>query len=190
MKARTNATRPVDLVKLRRQRRAAGYVLHDQIGFILRVANQDATTIFQDVVRRHFKKDVVTTTQFAVLVTLWQQGDLALGDLGGLTAMDPATLQEVVRRLVHRDLVTIRDDPRDGRRRLARLTRKGRILAFRLRAMGTDVSGAVLARLDDGERETLLALLRKMMDRAATNDAVRAPVLRTAGGRRSGDGHG
>jgi MarR family transcriptional regulator, lower aerobic nicotinate degradation pathway regulator len=190
MKASMNAKRPVDLAKLRRQRRAADYVLHDQIGFILRVANQFATTVFQGVVRVHFGKDVVTTTQFAVLVTLWERGDLALSDLGGLTAMDPATLQEVVRRLMRREFLTIRDDPHDRRRRLAQLTQRGKILAFRLRAMGTDVSSAVLTRLDDSERGHLLGLLRKMADRAEAEDDLRGPVLKTGSGRGDRDGHG
>lgn len=134
------------------------YVLEDQIGHLLRRAHQRATGIFQSEIG----DAQVTPTQFAALVKLAEDGEVSQNRLGRLTAMDPATIQGVVRRLAGRGLVEQRADPDDRRRTLLRLTLEGRTLVDGLLPNGPRVSAVTLEPLDEGEQATLLRLLRRL----------------------------
>ncbi len=135
-----------------------GYRLEAQIGHLLRRAHQRATAIFQ----AEIGDANVTPTQFAALVRLLEAGETSQNRLGRLTAMDPATIQGVTRRLVERRLIESRPDPDDRRRTLLRLTEGGRALVARLLPNGPRVSAATLAPLDAAEQRTLLALLKRL----------------------------
>ena len=100
------------------------YKLEDQVGYILRKAHQRATAIFQSTM----PDAQITPTQFTALVRLREEGEISQNHLGRLTAMDPATIQGVIRRLRERDLVEMRADPVDRRRRLLRLSLAGKAL--------------------------------------------------------------
>ena len=104
----------------------------------------------------------VTPRQFSVLVTLLQRGETGFGLLGDLTAMDPATLLDVVKRLSRRGLLVLRSGSEDKRRRLARLTRDGEALASDLILLGPQVSERILTDFTAPERSTLLALLERL----------------------------
>lgn len=134
------------------------YRLEEQVGFLLRRAHQVATEVFLSEVG----KAEVTPQQFAVLVTLLGRGELAHGSLGQATAMDPATVMGVVRRLARRRLVKVRTDPGDGRRRLARLTEDGERLARQLRRIGPRISARILDAVSEGEQAVLLDLLDRI----------------------------
>ena len=90
-------------------RRAAVYVLEDQVGFLLRCAHQRATEIFNAVMGGFG----VTPTQFAALAKLDDLGSVSQNQLGRLTRMDPATISGVVGRLIARGYV--RQSPNRGR---------------------------------------------------------------------------
>ncbi|MGH7485181.1 MAG: MarR family winged helix-turn-helix transcriptional regulator, partial [bacterium] len=68
--------------------RAAGYVLEDQVGYLLRCAHQKATEIFNAVMAEFS----ITPTQFAALAKLDDLEAVSQNQLGRLTAMDPATI--------------------------------------------------------------------------------------------------
>lgn len=131
------------------------YRLEQQVGFLLRRAHQVATEVFLSEIG----DADVTPQQFAVLVTLLARGELPHGALGQATAMDPATLMGVVRRLARRRLIKVRTDPDDGRRRLVRLAPKGEELAEHLRRIGPRISARILEPLADGRPAILLDLL-------------------------------
>lgn len=131
------------------------YRLEDQVGFLLRQAHQFASEIFQSELGQH----QITPTQFSTLIRLEDCGELSQGDLGEMTAMDPATLLGVVQRLAKRDLVAVRSDPGDGRRRLVQLTSEGRSLAGKLRRIGPRVSRRTLEGLSAVEQRDLIRLL-------------------------------
>lgn len=134
---------------------AQGYALEDQVGHVLRKAHQRATAIF---LARIGEADL-TPTQWAALVKLADTGGASQNHLGRLTAMDPATIQGVVRRLVDRRLIERAGDPGDRRRSMLRLTAAGLALVDRLRPNAHLVSRAILEPLDATERATLLRLL-------------------------------
>ena len=101
-----------------------GYILEEQVGFLLRQAHQRSTAIFMDTMA-----DLeLTPRQFSVLMKIMEDGAVSQNRLGRLTAMDPATMQGVIRRLDERGLVARRADATDRRRTLLSLTAAGRAL--------------------------------------------------------------
>ena len=135
------------------------YVVQDQIGHLLRRAHQRATAIFLAELGERFS---VTPTQYAALVKLHDLGEISQNQLGRLTAMDPATIQGVIKRLEERRLLERSGDPEDRRRTTLRLTAEGEALVVAMIPYGVRVSEATLAPLDAGEREAFLALLRRL----------------------------
>ena len=134
-----------------------GYVLDEQIGFILRQVWQRHAMIFA--------RDIginLTPTQWAALAKLQETGQCSQNQLGRLTAMDVATIKGVIDRLTARGLTETAPDPEDGRRLLVSLTRAGQQLAEKAAPNALAISRETLAPLDARERETLVALLSKL----------------------------
>ena len=134
-----------------------GYRLEQQIGFLLRQANQRHLAIFAGLMG-----DRLTTTQWSALIKLAEMEPLSQNRLGRETAMDVATIKGVVDRLVARGLVRTAADPNDGRRLVLRVTEEGRAAIGRNLAIAADVSRETLAPLTAGERLMLADLLRKI----------------------------
>src|SRR3954465_15134258 len=103
-----------------------GYVLEEQIGFILRQVWQRHATIFAREIGIS-----LTPTQWAALAKLVETGPCSQNQLGRLTAMDVATIKGVIDRLTARGLTETGRDPADSRRLLVSLTRAGQQLAER-----------------------------------------------------------
>lgn len=140
-----------------RGRAAAAYRLDDQVGFLMRQANQRHLAIFARRMRD------LTPTQFATLAKAYQRGPVSQNDLGRQTAMDAATMKGVIDRLAARGLVSVARDPGDRRRRLIALTDAGRA-EFEDRATAAQaISEETLAPLTEEERAAFLGLLRKMI---------------------------
>ena len=79
----------------------AAYRLEEQVGHLLRRAHQRHAAIFQDGIG-----DLqLTPMQFAALVKIRDLGKVSQNQLGRLTAMDPATTQGVIQRLVARGVI-------------------------------------------------------------------------------------
>jgi len=133
------------------------YVLDDQVGYLLRLANQRHTGIFQELI-----SSPLTPTQFAALVRLGEVGPCSQNHLGRLTAMDVATIKGVIDRLRARDLLVLAPDPDDRRRTSISLSETGRALVEAVKPVGLEISEATLAPLAPRERKTFLRLLRKL----------------------------
>jgi DNA-binding MarR family transcriptional regulator len=136
-----------------------GYILERQVGHLLRRAHQRATAIFlAELGDAHG----LTPTQFAALVKLRDLGEQSQNELGRLTAMDPATIQGVVRRLARRRLIERAADPQDRRRTKLRLTPRGRSLVERALPLGLRVSAKTLDPLSARQRASFLRLLERL----------------------------
>jgi DNA-binding MarR family transcriptional regulator len=133
------------------------YALDDQVGFVLRQAQQRHTTIFAAEMI-----ESLTPTQWAALAKLWECGNCSQNHLGRLTAMDAATIKGVINRLTGRGLTTVRPDPRDARRLLVSLTPTGSDLCDRAAPIAALITRKTLEPLDKYERSTLVALLRRL----------------------------
>ncbi len=134
------------------------YVLEEQVGHVLRRAHQRASAIFMAIMAEH----KLTPTQFAALAKIGDEGSVSQNRLGRLTAMDPATMQGVVRRLIARGLVSRDHDPGDRRHTLLGLTADGRRLVARAIPPGKKVTAETLAPLDRAERAAFLRLLKRL----------------------------
>lgn len=137
----------------------AAYALEGQVGHLLRRAHQRHTGIFQEMV----SEAQLTPMQFAALVKLEQEGPLSQNHLGRLTAMDPATIQGVIRRLEERGLIDRLPDKEDRRRMILRASAAGSALARRLYAIALQISDRTLAPLSATERAQFLALLKRLI---------------------------
>lgn len=132
------------------------YILDDQIGYVLRRAQQRHLSLFSAAIPQ------VTTTQWAVLARLHELGPLSQNHLGRETAMDAATIKGVVDRLIRLTLVATTPDPTDRRRLTVSLTEAGRALVDTTAATALKVSDATLSPLTAAERATLMALLLRL----------------------------
>jgi DNA-binding MarR family transcriptional regulator len=133
------------------------YVLDDQIGFVLRQAQQRHTTLFAAEMI-----EGLTPTQWAALAKLRECGACSQNHLGRLTAMDAATIKGVIDRLSARGFTAARADPADGRRLLVDLTARGAELYDRAVPIAQAISEKTLEKLDADEQATLLELLRRL----------------------------
>lgn len=133
-----------------------GYVLEDQIGFRLRLANQRHLEIFAATIPD------VTPTQFATLVKLKELGVLSQNHLGRLVAMDAATTNGVVTRLRNRGLVRTQASTNDLRRLEVSLTPEGEAFITEKMQAAREVSELTLKGLSGRERTQILALLEKI----------------------------
>lgn len=137
---------------------AAGYSLDASAGHMLRRAHQRYQSMFQECAAGLS----LTGPQFAALLRLSEVGRVTQNHLGRLAAMDSATVQGVVRRLLDRGLVHATTDPQDRRIRILTITAEGAELLRAAQEAGRRANEAVLSPLSPQERQQLLAMLRRL----------------------------
>jgi DNA-binding MarR family transcriptional regulator len=133
------------------------YDLDEQVGYLLRLANQRHVVIFQETVSEN-----LTPTQFSTLMRVAEHGALSQNHLGRLAAMDTATIKGVVDRLKEKGLLVTNPDPNDKRRFIISLTPQGNAMTKKLRDDGRMISERTLSPLKQAEQKKLLELLRKI----------------------------
>lgn len=133
------------------------YRLGDQVGYLLRLASQRHTALFQQLISVD-----LTPTQFSTLIRVSEHGPVSQNHLGRLAAMDVATIKGVVDRLKSKGLVVSKPDPNDKRRSNIYLTETGQTLLSDLKRDGHRITEETLAPLTDAEQKTLLGLLKKI----------------------------
>lgn len=136
----------------------AFYIVEEQVGFLLRRAHQRHAAIFQE----GMVAADLTPTQFTALVKITELGRVTQNHLGRLAAMDPATIQGVVRRLIGRGLVRRMPDPTDRRTAVLAPTQTGAALAALAITAARQITERTLAPLAPIERNHFLALLHRL----------------------------
>lgn len=134
----------------------AKYVLDQQVGFIMRQANQRHLAIFA----RHIPD--LTPMQFAALAQICALGRVSQNALGRATAMDAATIKGVVDRLRRRGYVASSPDPDDQRRVHLTATTEGLAAFHALTPLAHGITVETLAPLSDAEQTDFLRLLSKL----------------------------
>jgi DNA-binding MarR family transcriptional regulator len=134
-----------------------GYVLDEQVGFILRQVYQRHAALFAE----RFGDDL-TPTQWAALAKLAEVGECSQNLLGRLTAMDVATIKGVIERLSKRGLVETKPDVEDRRRLVVSLSESGRSAYEAKVTVAADITSETLAPLTPAEREVLVGLLQQL----------------------------
>ncbi|MEB8385678.1 MarR family transcriptional regulator [Rhodobacteraceae bacterium KMM 6894] len=135
----------------------SGYKLDQQVGYLLRLAIQRHSSLFQEVVPLG-----LTPTQFAALVKLAERGACSQNELGRRTAMDVATIKGVVERLRKKGLVEVNSDPNDKRRTMLSIPRSQTKIVPDLLDAGETISKLTLSPLSASEQKTFLRLLSKL----------------------------
>ena len=133
------------------------YVLDDQAGFLMRIAMQRHTSIFNSRMI-----EGLTQTQFAALAKLHEVGPCSQNYLGRLIYLDAATIKGVVDRLHLRGFVTALNDPKDRRRRAVAPTDRGRQVTEAAMVVAADITTATLGPLTAEEQRQITKLLRKL----------------------------
>ncbi len=146
------------LPNVNRPDRGTAYRLEDQVGFLLRKAQQRATEQFNAVMGSF----CVTPTQFATMAKLDDLGPTSQNLLGRMTAMDPATIFSVVGRLAKRGWVTLLPDAKDARLVNVALTADGAAAVAAMKSVAGDVSRQTLAPLSEAEAADFLAMIAKL----------------------------
>jgi DNA-binding MarR family transcriptional regulator len=136
----------------------ADFAVEDHVGFLLRRAHQRHVALFT----AGLAHAELTPTQFTALLKTVQLGRVTQNHLGRLAAMDPATIQGVVQRLIARGLMRRSRDPLDRRTAVLEPTESGVALIARVVSCARQAHEMALAPLAPEERAQLLALLRKM----------------------------
>ncbi|KAA5604633.1 winged helix-turn-helix transcriptional regulator [Roseospira marina] len=139
------------------QRTEVEYVLDEQVGFLLRKAQQRHLSLFAS----HIQPDL-TAMQFAALAKLDEVGPCSQNALGRLTAMDVATIKGVVTRLKARGLIEKGPAPDDRRLHLIALTPAGREAVAQALPLARDITQRTLAPLAPEDQATLVDLLRQI----------------------------
>lgn len=141
-------------------------------GNLLRRCHQISVAIFL----RKCESYHLTQLQYIILCALEEHGSIDQITLGGHTALDRNTVAVVVKKLEERGLVTRRRNPEDRRSMLVTLTAEGERLRHAAEPAVDEVQDAILAPLEDDEREILCRLLRRIADE--NNHLSRVPVHR------------
>lgn len=135
----------------------SGYSLDEQVGYLLRLANQRHAAIFQANTVRN-----LTPTQFSTLIRLSEQGKCSQNRLGRLASMDVATIKGVVDRLRQKGFVSVEKDPDDKRRTLISLTPESAAMIAEMKAAGHLITDETLEPLTASEKRNLVRILKKI----------------------------
>jgi MarR family transcriptional regulator, lower aerobic nicotinate degradation pathway regulator len=135
------------------------FTVEDHVGFLLRRAHQRHVALFTAGMSPHAD---LTPTQFTALLKTVQLGRTTQNHLGRLAAMDPATIQGVMQRLIARGLVRRGHDPMDRRMAVLEPTEAGIALIDGVLACARRAHEAALEPLSPQEQAQFLAMLRKM----------------------------
>lgn len=133
------------------------YCLEEQVGFMLKVAGQRHSTIFQLLAPFN-----LTLTQFCVMVKLLQIGECSQNELGRQTATDVATIKAVIGRLRKRNLVEVKANPFDKRQFIIAPTNTAKKLEKEIYTTGKEITEKTLNPLTGTERKMLMKLLAKI----------------------------
>ncbi|MEY4751739.1 MAG: hypothetical protein RIQ60_3953 [Pseudomonadota bacterium] len=131
-------------------------------GHLIRRAHQHAVAAFADAVAASAQADV-TPAQFAILQALDAFGTLTLTRLVEAVALDAATLGSTLDRLEAKGWVLRTASSLDRRSKTLTLTDAGRGVLHRVWPHVHQAQQQIVQRLELGEREQLVVLLRKLI---------------------------
>lgn len=112
-----------------------------------------------------------------LLVLLAIEDSLSAKQACKVIGMDKASVSRTFKLMQERGLVTMGLDAQDGRLRVATITGAGRELHDQILGVALDRDRALMSVLSPEERETLLALLRRLHDNLAAVEASTAKYL-------------
>lgn len=125
-----------------------------------------ANMVSNAIARDYHAQFGLTVPEWRLMAVLGRFGpDVATG-LCARTAMDKVTVSRAMTRLIENGHISRGSDPKDRRRVIARLTRKGKSVHDKIVPVALAHERDLLAALDKAEAATLDRLLAKLHDRA------------------------
>jgi DNA-binding MarR family transcriptional regulator len=111
----------------------------------------------------------ITATQLNVIKMLDEIGDLSLSELSRRMASQNSTVTGIVDRMVQAELVVREQSAEDRRVWRIRLTDKGKALARKIDVAPWDLLRRAVDELDKKDKESLVAILRKLAAKIAAD---------------------
>lgn len=136
---------------------AVATAMHEAPLHLLRRALQRYTRAWQNAVPN------LSAPQFAVLLAICKIKGLNQSRLSEITAIDPATLAELLARLEKKGILRRIGDPRHARRNLLEITDTGRNELQAAEQHETSVRSEVLGALSNEEQQVFITLLNKVI---------------------------
>jgi DNA-binding MarR family transcriptional regulator len=136
---------------------------NDDVGFLLAVVSRRFNA---QLVARFAEAGFpeVRASFGSVLMPLFQQDDLRVGDLAARASRSKQSLTGLVRECETADLVKRRRDRDDGRAFRVRLTRRGRRFQRVAERVLRELDAEVVARLGRSDRDALIAALKGLTE--------------------------
>lgn len=137
-------------------------VLDDALGFnVYRVA-----LLFRNELMRALADYAMTPEQWQVVQALWSTTeDLTQNDVAHLTLKDKHTVSRILKRLERDAWITRRPHPDDARAYIVEPTKRAWTLRDEVPRRLNKHFAAIFDVLDDGERDDLLHMLKKLRHR-------------------------
>jgi len=137
--------------------------LQEFIPYKLAVA---ANRLSQSIGSLFEQKYGIQMPEWRILMALHSCGPLAPNEVVEHTSMDKARVSRAQRKLVELELVTPSADPRDGRRLVLFLTRKGTDMCDSIVPEARQTETWLLSVLSGSEREMLDRVLSRLLERS------------------------
>ena len=152
--------RPIDrkhAIDIQPEQDTRDYRLDEQVGYLLRLANQRHLEIF------NAELPTLTPTQLSVLARLLECDDISQNELGRSVGIDAATTNGVIDRLGRKLLIRTQTDSRDKRRLRISLTEAGRQAIHDAIPAARMITQLTLQQLSPDEARQFTRLLRKLL---------------------------
>ncbi len=131
--------------------------LKDQICYRLYLASNGMTRLYKPLLAPLG----LTYPQYILMLSLWEQDHVAMGQLAATTSMDKGFLTTLVKSLQEKSLIQISPDSSDNRKKIIILTRKGQKLKDRAK----DIPRTLLCMVGgDKANPSEIELLKAMLD--------------------------
>lgn len=137
--------------------------LDDQLCFALYRAQRALTRAYGTIL----EPLGLTYPQYLVLLALWEEDDASVKDLGERLALDSGTLTPLLKRLEEQGVVERRRSEEDERVVRVLLTRRGRALEAKARAVPLAIACRAGFELEDPAELARLRRLRDELNRLA-----------------------
>jgi DNA-binding MarR family transcriptional regulator len=112
----------------------------------------------------------VSPAQYGVLMALGEAGRIGQHRLAELIGVDPRNAVPVIDALAEQGLVSREIDPSDRRRRVLRLTARGRAVAGNLASVAAEIETDLLLPLAPDEQASLRRMLLALLDADAAGE--------------------
>src|SRR5215203_4188349 len=129
------------------------------------------------VLREGYLESPFSLTEVRVLYELAHREETTASELGEELGLDAGYLSRILRRFEKHGLIHKRPSEADGRRRLLRLTERGREAFAPLEARSRNVIGAMLGSLSVAEQERLVGAMRTIEELLSARPDPAVPYL-------------